>query len=89
MSNVSVVERKSNRLIREKSPDLLQHNYNPVDWYSWSYEVLLAIRARILLASSGFQKKKGETWQFRQTGCIIANTPAQFTTHIAVIIYAF
>ncbi|OYD07132.1 thioredoxin domain-containing protein [Paludifilum halophilum] len=27
-----------NRLIKEKSPYLLQHAYNPVDWYSWSEE---------------------------------------------------
>ena len=31
-------ERKPNRLIREKSPYLLQHAYNPVDWYPWSQE---------------------------------------------------
>lgn len=30
--------RKSNRLISEKSPYLLQHAYNPVDWYPWSQE---------------------------------------------------
>jgi uncharacterized protein YyaL (SSP411 family) len=24
-----------NRLIREKSPYLLQHSGNPVDWYPW------------------------------------------------------
>ncbi len=29
---------KSNRLINEKSPYLLQHAYNPVDWHSWSDE---------------------------------------------------
>jgi uncharacterized protein len=29
---------KSNRLINEKSPYLLQHAYNPVDWYSWGEE---------------------------------------------------
>jgi uncharacterized protein YyaL (SSP411 family) len=28
--------RTPNRLIREKSPYLLQHAYNPVDWYAWS-----------------------------------------------------
>ena len=28
-------ERKPNRLAREKSPYLLQHAYNPVDWYTW------------------------------------------------------
>jgi uncharacterized protein len=27
-----------NRLIHEKSPYLLQHAYNPVDWYSWGEE---------------------------------------------------
>lgn len=30
--------RKSNRLILEKSPYLLQHAYNPVDWYPWGSE---------------------------------------------------
>lgn len=29
---------KSNRLVFEKSPYLLQHAYNPVDWYPWSPE---------------------------------------------------
>ena len=27
-----------NRLISEKSPSLLQHAYNPVDWYPWGQE---------------------------------------------------
>lgn len=27
-----------NRLINEKSPYLLQHAYNPVNWYSWCDE---------------------------------------------------
>jgi len=31
-------EQNSNRLINEKSPYLLQHAYNPVDWYPWSEE---------------------------------------------------
>jgi uncharacterized protein YyaL (SSP411 family) len=31
-------ERKPNRLIHEKSPYLLQHAYNPVDWYPWGQE---------------------------------------------------
>jgi len=30
--------RKPNRLINEKSPYLLQHAYNPVNWYSWGEE---------------------------------------------------
>ncbi|MBI4436043.1 MAG: thioredoxin domain-containing protein [Candidatus Omnitrophica bacterium] len=29
---------KPNRLIHEKSPYLLQHAYNPVDWYPWGEE---------------------------------------------------
>ncbi len=31
-------EHKPNRLIGEKSPYLLQHAYNPVDWYAWGDE---------------------------------------------------
>lgn len=29
-----------NRLINERSPYLLQHAYNPVNWYSWGKEAL-------------------------------------------------
>ncbi|MEJ5172430.1 MAG: thioredoxin domain-containing protein [Hydrogenothermaceae bacterium] len=32
------MERKPNRLINEKSPYLLAHAYNPVDWYPWCEE---------------------------------------------------
>lgn len=32
------MKRKSNHLVHEKSPYLLQHAYNPVDWYPWSEE---------------------------------------------------
>ncbi|XP_036052538.1 spermatogenesis-associated protein 20 isoform X1 [Onychomys torridus] len=31
-------EKAPNRLIHEKSPYLLQHAYNPVDWYPWGQE---------------------------------------------------
>jgi uncharacterized protein len=31
-------ERKANRLIHEKSPYLLQHAHNPVDWFAWGQE---------------------------------------------------
>ncbi len=31
-------KRVPNRLVREKSPYLLQHAHNPVDWFSWSEE---------------------------------------------------
>lgn len=32
------MENKPNRLIHEKSPYLLQHAYNPVDWFPWGPE---------------------------------------------------
>ena len=38
MSLKNPSERKPNRLINQKSPYLLQHAYNPVDWYPWSNE---------------------------------------------------
>jgi uncharacterized protein len=34
-----------NRLIHEKSPYLLQHAYNPVDWYPWGEEAFGRARA--------------------------------------------
>ncbi len=36
--NHSKTSRKPNRLALEKSPYLLQHAYNPVDWYPWGSE---------------------------------------------------
>lgn len=33
-----------NRLIHETSPYLLQHAHNPVDWYAWGEEAILAAR---------------------------------------------
>ncbi len=33
-------DRRPNHLIGEKSPYLLQHAYNPVDWYPWGAEAL-------------------------------------------------
>ncbi len=35
----------SNKLINEKSPYLLQHAYNPVDWYPWGEEAFAKARA--------------------------------------------
>lgn len=32
------LDKKPNRLISQKSPYLLQHAYNPVDWYPWDQE---------------------------------------------------
>jgi len=30
--------RNPNRLINKKSPYLLQHAYNPIDWHAWGEE---------------------------------------------------
>jgi uncharacterized protein YyaL (SSP411 family) len=38
-------DQKPNRLIREKSPYLIQHAHNPVDWYPWSDEAFERARA--------------------------------------------
>ncbi|WP_445900299.1 thioredoxin domain-containing protein [Desulfitobacterium sp. THU1] len=35
MRNMNI---EANRLVNEKSPYLLQHAYNPVDWYPWGQE---------------------------------------------------
>jgi uncharacterized protein len=37
-------EHASNRLIHEKSPYLLQHAHNPVDWYPWGQEAFQKAR---------------------------------------------
>jgi uncharacterized protein YyaL (SSP411 family) len=37
--------RKANRLSREKSPYLLQHQFNPVDWFAWGEEAFQRARA--------------------------------------------
>src|ERR1043165_1531918 len=34
----------TNRLAREKSPYLLQHQHNPVDWYAWGEEAFAKAR---------------------------------------------
>ncbi|MDQ0192775.1 uncharacterized protein YyaL (SSP411 family) [Paenibacillus wynnii] len=34
-----------NQLINEKSPYLLQHAYNPVDWYPWGEEAFAKAKA--------------------------------------------
>src|SRR5579871_284768 len=36
----------TNRLIQEKSPYLLQHAHNPVDWYAWGAEAFEAARSQ-------------------------------------------
>ncbi len=49
-------EQKSNHLIHENSPYLLQHAGNPVDWYPWGEEALAKARSenKLLLISIGY-----------------------------------
>lgn len=42
---VPTTDRVANRLINEKSPYLLQHAYNPVDWYAWNDEAFAKSKA--------------------------------------------
>jgi uncharacterized protein YyaL (SSP411 family)/aryl-alcohol dehydrogenase-like predicted oxidoreductase len=52
----SATTRPPNRLIHETSPYLLQHAYNPVDWYPWGPEALQAAKDknRPILLSIGY-----------------------------------
>lgn len=42
---VEADRRSANRLINEKSPYLLQHAYNPVEWYTWNDEAFQKAKA--------------------------------------------
>jgi uncharacterized protein len=48
--------RRPNRLINETSPYLLQHAYNPVDWYAWGEEAMARARRedKPILLSVGY-----------------------------------
>jgi uncharacterized protein len=47
---------KPNRLVNEKSPYLLQHAYNPVDWYPWGQEAIDKAKAedKLIFLSIGY-----------------------------------
>lgn len=38
---INLQNKKPNRLINEQSPYLLQHAFNPVDWFAWSDEAFI------------------------------------------------
>ena len=46
MPTAMPARKHTNRLINETSPYLLQHAYNPVDWYPWSNEAFEVARRR-------------------------------------------
>ena len=45
MSTNAAARSFTNRLAREKSPYLLQHQHNPVDWYAWGEEAFAKARS--------------------------------------------
>ena len=51
-----MTDKKSNRLINESSPYLLQHAYNPVDWYPWGDEASEKAKKenKLLIISIGY-----------------------------------
>lgn len=55
MSNTGT-PKHTNRLAREKSPYLLQHAHNPVDWFAWGDEAFAKARAekKPILLSIGY-----------------------------------
>lgn len=57
MTSSSVGEFKhTNRLIHEKSPYLLQHAHNPVDWYAWGEDAFQKAQKenKVILLSIGY-----------------------------------
>lgn len=50
------LKKKSNKLILESSPYLLQHAYNPVNWFAWNDETLALAKKenKLLLISIGY-----------------------------------
>ncbi len=51
-----MTEKQPNHLLGELSPYLLQHAYNPVDWYPWREDVLTKARTenRLMVISIGY-----------------------------------
>ena len=45
MSSNMPAHQHTNRLAREKSPYLLQHAHNPVDWFPWGEDAFAKARA--------------------------------------------
>ncbi len=56
MEQHALPQRPANRLAREKSPYLLQHAHNPVDWHAWGEEAFAKARRedRPLFVSIGY-----------------------------------
>ena len=50
------MNKQANRLIHSKSPYLLQHAYNPVDWYAWGEDAFQKAtdENKLVLVSIGY-----------------------------------
>jgi uncharacterized protein YyaL (SSP411 family) len=46
MPGTTALQKHTNRLINESSPDLLQHAHNPVDWHPWGTEAFEEAKRR-------------------------------------------
>ncbi|HWQ89705.1 MAG TPA: DUF255 domain-containing protein, partial [Desulfitobacteriaceae bacterium] len=42
---MTAIQNKPNRLAKEKSPYLLQHAHNPVNWFPWGEEAFQTAKA--------------------------------------------
>ena len=53
---VEKTHKYTNALVNETSPYLLQHAYNPVDWYPWNEQTLdkAKVEGKLLLISIGY-----------------------------------
>lgn len=56
MSSTPHPSKNANRLVHETSPYLLQHAYNPVDWFPWGEAALekAVVEQKIILVSIGY-----------------------------------
>jgi len=52
----STTDRPTNHLAGQSSPYLLQHVYNPVDWYPWGDEALQKAKeeSKLMIISVGY-----------------------------------
>ena len=72
---------QTNRLAREKSPYLLQHQHNPVDWYACGEEAFAKARERAALPIT--EEGKVVFHSLRHTGISrLANHPAIPLVHV-------
>jgi len=61
---------KPNRLTKEKSPYLLQHAKNPVDWYPWGKEAFSLINYNIKPYILNTKTADQDAWCTSIVGCI-------------------